>query len=736
MGNIRFCTTSSCGTELYAWLESCTSSCSNSATSATAWVKLTSAIGASGGTLTIYMVFESTTTNFDDNYWGEAPTLSTTYAQYDNGANVFAAYYDANTPTTDFSVYSGLTATQEIGVTGPGGGTINAIEINGNTGAHSVAFVFNTALSNVGIITESSFALQADTGDGTGVTGLMNAATASGANNGISVGMGFNGNYFFQAYDSGGTVNEPSNGQGTSPAAGTWVYASLTYTGTSATSFTSIVAPQLYSTTGGYSGTVNENPISGSTNLYVGTIGGYDAVSIYLNWGRARYYPPAGVMPSVSFGSLTSGSSGQGTGTSYSPQNKLVYSQGLWWAFYSDGTNIDYRTSPDGSVWSSATIVTSSIDSTKGYDFTIWLSGSTIYYILSAYGQSASFLWRYGTLQSSGTISWSISETSVSTTNTVYSYDSLVIDSSGNVWVALNTNDGTNTHVEVWKYSSSAWSKVDDISPLSSDEVPILEPLSTGVALIYGEGSVTSQIKVITTATGSSWSTAVSPASDYMLFSSSTVSILNTVYFAGLASSSSDVTTGTVKFWSFASGSSSTSSETQLQSTTSGWSVSLAELPSKTLVTFYGSGANLYEQSSVNYGVSWSSAQTISSSETSVTGVVAAQSAAAVLWTSGSSSPYNIRFAALPVLTAVSSSPFAVNMISLYILNSATNTLTHYDTNSSATGVTGSFAYTIGAGETMSIPLVNFAWTTSESYIITITTDQGIVVSSALTSPS
>src|SRR5579872_313736 len=85
LGNIRFCVDTMCSNKLFAWLESCTPSCTTSATSASVWVKLTSSISASGGTLTIYMVFLPTTTTFDGNYWGEAPTLSGSYAQYDNG---------------------------------------------------------------------------------------------------------------------------------------------------------------------------------------------------------------------------------------------------------------------------------------------------------------------------------------------------------------------------------------------------------------------------------------------------------------------------------------------------------------------------------------------------------------------------------------------------------------------------------------------------------------------------
>ena len=405
-----------------------------------------------------------------------------------------------------------------------------------------------------------------------------------------------------KTYDISGAVTIPVNGAGAVPAAGTWVYGSVTYPGTSSTSWSAYDAPQLYSTTGGYTATETNNPLSAATHLYLGAIGGSSAVSIYFNWNRARFYPPNGVMPSTSFAALVT----TGTATSYDFQHKLVYSQGLWWAFYSDGTNIGYRTSADGSVWSSETILTSSADSTDGYNFNIWVSGNTFYYVLDAAKQSASFSWRYGALQSGGTINWAISQTTVSTTNKVSSYDSIVTDSSGNVWVALNTNDGTNAHIEVWKYSSGSWAKEDDISPQPADITPILVPLSNGIALIYGEGSVTAAVNVITTTTGASWSSPVSPSSDYMLFSSSATAIGNTLYFVGLASGSTGVISGTVNFWSFANGASATSSETQLQSSSSGWLTSISQEPSETLIVFYGSGTTLSTLYSTNFGNSWS----------------------------------------------------------------------------------------------------------------------------------
>jgi len=706
LGNIRFCLDTYCSKPLFAWLESCTPSCTTAATSAIAWVKLTSSIAASGGTLIVYMVFQITSTNFDTNYWGEAPSISGTYGQYDNGANVFT-FYDNFVGVSLSGKWTSITSSATI--------TVN----NGLT-------VSLTASSGYGFIVSATqtFPLVAETYTSSGnsilgITTSQSINTFKAPYSGYSLNW-FTGNDHMTYQASGSHPNLHTTAQASFPA-GIW---QVTWSAT---------ATQYFSDGVGNTYTGNNNGVAiANYAIYLGEPNGILSSSTFT-WARMRAYPPSNVMPTTAFAALVIPT---GTATSNSAQNKLVYAQGLWWAFYSDGTNIAYETSADGSVWSSPTTITSSSDSTKGYDFSSLTSGGTIYYVLSTYGTSASFLWRYGTLQSSGAIVWTISETSQSTTNTVYSYDSMVTDSSGNVWIALNTNDGVNTHIEVWRYSASTWSKVDDISPLSTDESAMLEPLSTGVALIYGEGSVTAPVKIITSATGSSWSSSVSPTSDYLLFSSSAASIGNTVYFAGLASGSAGVTTGTVNFWTFANGGGSTSSEIQLQATTSGWSVSVSEEPSKTLMVYYGSGANLYMLSSTNFGTTWSSIQTISSSETSVTGVTSAEGGNAAIWTSGSSSPFNVRFTTGPVLTSVNNSPFAVHLISLYILNTVTNTLTHYDTNSSAPGVTGSFDNQIGAGETMSIPIGSFSWTVSQNYIITVSTDQGLIFSSTLTSPS
>ena len=308
LGNVRFCADSGCVAPLYAWLESCTASCTPSATSATAWVRLTSAIPGGGGTLTIYMVFLGTSVDFDGNYWGEAPTLSATYGQFDNGANVFSAYFNGNTAISSFSVYSGYTLQQATGITGPGGATINTIRATGYNGSNP-AFSFSTAMTNIALIVESSFSSPGSVtpGTDTGGAGLVDNAAASGVNNAISASMGYGSAYFDQDYEIGGAVTTDVNPQGAATAS--WLYTTVTYTGPSASSWSAFIAPQLYSPAGGYSGTVANNPLSGASDLYLGQISATTAaytINLYYNFDRARAYPPSGVMPSTSLGSTSS----------------------------------------------------------------------------------------------------------------------------------------------------------------------------------------------------------------------------------------------------------------------------------------------------------------------------------------------------------------------------------------------------------------------------------------------
>lgn len=436
--------------------------------------------------------------------------------------------------------------------------------------------------------------------------------------------------------------------------------------------------------------------------------------------------------------------SGQ-TSTSISAETKIAYSQGLWWLFYSNsitgaGRDVFYQTSPDGTTWSAATSVTTTGNAASGagygYDFSIYQDGSTIYYVL-VFGTH--FYWRYGVMQSTGAITWTIAQTAIATTHAISEYDSIVTDYQGNTWVAVNTVAAGVEYIEVWEHAAGAgngaWTQENIISGVATDAVPLLLNTPSGVVLIYGAGGSTGAIYITSTTSANPtvWSTAVSPTLNYAMANSSAVEIGNTVYFAGLGASGAGATTGTVDFFTYNNGAASTSGTEVISSTVASWQVVMSDA-SNTLQVFYGAGTNLYQLFSTNYGQSFSSAKTVSTGQAALSGLTSIYSGDAVAWISGTPT-FNLEFYSLSTTSVTSASPLVVHLISLYIYDTTSGTLFHYDVNSSAQGVVGSFSYWVPPEQSITIPN-NFTWTGSDSFTITITTDQGIVASYSLTAPA
>jgi hypothetical protein len=264
LGNIRFYQGS---TELYSW---CESGCSSTASQATFWINLPSGIPANS-VVTVNMVFEPTSTNYDGVYAGEAPQLSSTYAQYDNGASVFNFYDNFAGTSLNTNIWT------QVGT----GYSIN----NG--------FIFQTsgtATDNNYLQSISSFSLP-----------IITEAYIYPTNGGW---IGFSQ---IGTYSSGGVLAYYY------PAQNGWeLYRGsnqLHYTGNDAentyyimseimlpggTALLNVNYVNLITSSSGY--------FSGTTgNLYIGDNTGTGT----MYWIRTRAYPPNGVMPSVSFGSVS-----------------------------------------------------------------------------------------------------------------------------------------------------------------------------------------------------------------------------------------------------------------------------------------------------------------------------------------------------------------------------------------------------------------------------------------------
>lgn len=187
----------------------------------------------------------------------------------------------------------------------------------------------------------------------------------------------------------------------------------------------------------------------------------------------------------------TVGTSTATSATQYPYQRKAVYANGRFWVFYSDGTNLVYRTSTDGLSWSSSTTVRAS---SVGFYFSIWLDGTYVHYTCGRGINNEALFYRQGTPNADGTIAWSAPEQiAVPAEASVYYYEPFVsVDSDGYPWIGYrrrqattyqpyvtksSTNDGTWTTAPNFPYrlstvSSSAWRV--SVVPLTVGKVYII----------------------------------------------------------------------------------------------------------------------------------------------------------------------------------------------------------------------------------------------------------------------
>jgi len=126
---------------------------------------------------------------------------------------------------------------------------------------------------------------------------------------------------------------------------------------------------------------------------------------------------------------VTLGTSTNVNATTYPFQRKCFYTQGKFWVFYSDGTNLVYCTSANGTTWNSPTTVRAGF---YGHFFSIWFDGTYVHYVHS---QTSVIHYRRGTPNADGTITWSASEQTVSTDSDSAYVPHLSVDTNGYAWI-------------------------------------------------------------------------------------------------------------------------------------------------------------------------------------------------------------------------------------------------------------------------------------------------------------
>ena len=272
------------GTVIPSWLENYTSS------HALWWLKI-AAIPA-GSSETVYVGFAPTSTNlFNTVNDGEAPQLSSTYAEYDDGANVFNSYWN----------FAGTTLSSGWSTSDSGGITIsNGVQINAGS-VYTTSVVFNS-LNDVEEMYSKYTSL--NSGNYAGIT-QSNSQAPEGGNTGSNAEILWitnSGSNEFYVFSANG-VSSNYNLQNSIPSE--FIPNLNQYYVIGSFVSNNIVGEQVnYNTLLKASGT-----FSTSQYIILGFFGGSSSGTtpinpIFVQWVRVRAYPPNGIMPSVSFGSL------------------------------------------------------------------------------------------------------------------------------------------------------------------------------------------------------------------------------------------------------------------------------------------------------------------------------------------------------------------------------------------------------------------------------------------------
>ena len=257
------------------------------------WLNISGGIPASNS-ITVYMGFAPTSTNLFNNVnVGEAPQISSTYAQYDDGRNVFLYYNVAPASTAGWTI-AGTAGQTTTAPSGSHFATANALYANSANGDYMYTSVpsltsniiisydvYTTGLGNMFFLTNSAGKGQMTRLDGRGGSDYSGLATTA----------------------SWTSWAAPSSGL--SETTDKWYKVDTVVSSTSAYAYIGSISDSLATY-----GTVTSSSaftVADDGN-YIGLIG--DALGsshiTYWNGMIIRAYPPNGAMPSATFGSVES----------------------------------------------------------------------------------------------------------------------------------------------------------------------------------------------------------------------------------------------------------------------------------------------------------------------------------------------------------------------------------------------------------------------------------------------
>jgi RHS repeat-associated protein len=324
------------------------------------------------------------------------------------------------------------------------------------------------------------------------------------------------------------------------------------------------------------------------------------------------------------------------------PRPLICFANGYFIAFLNTNGYYYYSSSKDGITWSGLTLVN------EGSIMSIWCSGATIYWAAGDWPSNYKVLyWNVGTVSSTGSINWS------------YGYGSLLYTfpfNAGNPSIAVNSTGGIFIFDEGYIFmaksaSASSWN-VNFSTACNNIYTTQLVPLTAGKVACIQDSYYDNDKIGASVWSGSglgSWSTMVyTSASNYWMMYSQAAAVGDTVYVAASTASSSGG-----YLLKFSGG--SWASPIQLVSSLVD-SMLLNTDGHSLLVVTYGSGTYDFQMtSSSDNGSTWKHLATVVSTpqpDGNLAGSLGLGPSGLVAfdWGAGSSSPYDVEFAAVPSL--------------------------------------------------------------------------------------
>ena len=188
--------------------------------------------------------------------------------------------------------------------------------------------------------------------------------------------------------------------------------------------------------------------------------------------------------------------------TDHGAMRKTFFANTRHWVFYSDGTNMVWKSSTDGSSWDGPTTVRG--DTSSGSKFSVSSDGTYVHYAQTPQSFGGALSYRRGLLNSDGSITWSAAEQEVyQQSDRVIYYPTIATDSDGYPFIGYrhyysqqipyvtksSANDGTWSTDSGFPYQLSSTDDVWSIQvvPLTSTRMYVVYTHDPGEGYPFGK---------------------------------------------------------------------------------------------------------------------------------------------------------------------------------------------------------------------------------------------------------